>query len=302
MFQLAYLNRALRLVGPTLVCPLAFCFYNTTSIVSGLVYYDQADDLSTVSAVLVAVGIAVLLAGVWVVSIKSTGDGDDDRGAGATRSRSKAEEDDDEEAAAAGPCPTTMTRVLVERHDDAFVDEPEDDDEEDPVVGGGGAANEAEPRTVEWRPRGFSIGLAASSPGFDLRPHHHHHPGPKRRTDPFAPPTTTTLDTEEQRQRQAWDRDAATTRRDGDDRLVLEPLTATTSRPRRGAGPRTTNSRRSMRGSLSGSLYVGPPSPCPGVSGGHRTSSRIGDSGEAPREDEEEEDPKKRRSSSWWSW
>lgn len=28
ILQLFYLNRALRLVGPTLICPLAFCFYN----------------------------------------------------------------------------------------------------------------------------------------------------------------------------------------------------------------------------------------------------------------------------------
>lgn len=34
--QLWYLNKSLRLVGPTLICPLAFCFYNLSSIFNGL--------------------------------------------------------------------------------------------------------------------------------------------------------------------------------------------------------------------------------------------------------------------------
>lgn len=68
--QLAYLNRALRLVGPTLVCPTAFCFYNATSILSGLIYYRQFDALRPLQASLIGFGSAVLLAGVWVVSVK----------------------------------------------------------------------------------------------------------------------------------------------------------------------------------------------------------------------------------------
>jgi hypothetical protein len=36
ILQLWYLNRSLRLLGPTLICPLAFCFYNLSSILNGL--------------------------------------------------------------------------------------------------------------------------------------------------------------------------------------------------------------------------------------------------------------------------
>lgn len=38
-YQLWYLNKSLRLVGPTLICPLAFCFYNLSSIFNGLSQY-----------------------------------------------------------------------------------------------------------------------------------------------------------------------------------------------------------------------------------------------------------------------
>lgn len=64
------MNRALRLVGPTLVCPLAFCFYNIISILSGLIYFDQWALLSALQIGLVSLGTIVLLAGVWIVSIK----------------------------------------------------------------------------------------------------------------------------------------------------------------------------------------------------------------------------------------
>lgn len=69
--QLSYLNRALRLVGPTLVCPLAFCFYNTTSIASGLIYYRQVDALSVLQVSMIVFGVLLLLAGVWLVSVKT---------------------------------------------------------------------------------------------------------------------------------------------------------------------------------------------------------------------------------------
>lgn len=68
--QLWYLNKALRMADPTLVCPLAFCFYNTSSIALGLVYFDQVSSISPASLTLVIVGIVVLLAGVFIVSMK----------------------------------------------------------------------------------------------------------------------------------------------------------------------------------------------------------------------------------------
>ncbi|KAJ9091054.1 hypothetical protein QFC19_009291, partial [Naganishia cerealis] len=66
--QLFYLNHSLHLAGPALICPLAFCFYNISSIFDGLVFYSQFSELSRVQVALVTVGIIVLLVGVWSVS------------------------------------------------------------------------------------------------------------------------------------------------------------------------------------------------------------------------------------------
>ncbi|GAA5985714.1 hypothetical protein JCM11641_007190 [Rhodosporidiobolus odoratus] len=176
LFQLSYLNRALRLANPTLICPLAFCFYNTTSIVSGLIYYQQTDALSRLQGAMVGLGCVVLLAGVWIVSV-TTGKG----------AKSEREEEDK-----AGE---------LELETDAGGSDVEDEDEEEPLL---------------YRPRGFSIGLGAASPGFEIRPahlhhhHHHHHsqphvlhqsqtasadyalpfPGHPTETTPLAAPTT----------------------------------------------------------------------------------------------------------------
>ncbi|CAO1632653.1 unnamed protein product [Parajaminaea phylloscopi] len=68
--QLWYLNKALKMADPTLVCPLAFCFYNTSSIALGLVYFDQVSAISATSLSLVIVGTVVLLVGVFIVSMK----------------------------------------------------------------------------------------------------------------------------------------------------------------------------------------------------------------------------------------
>ncbi|KNZ50246.1 hypothetical protein VP01_452g3 [Puccinia sorghi] len=69
LLQLWYLNKALRLVNPTLICPLAFCFYNLSSIISSLVYYDQVKLLSAFQVFAISLGTIILLGGVWVVSI-----------------------------------------------------------------------------------------------------------------------------------------------------------------------------------------------------------------------------------------
>ena len=52
---------------------MAFCFYNLSSIVNGLVYFDQFSLLSTTHLLLVTLGITVLLAGVWIVSFPPSG-------------------------------------------------------------------------------------------------------------------------------------------------------------------------------------------------------------------------------------
>lgn len=77
LLQLWYLHKGLTLADPTLVCPSAFCFYNLSSIVNGLVYFDQFSLIPPLHLGLVMLGIVVLLAGVWVVSIHSGGGGVD---------------------------------------------------------------------------------------------------------------------------------------------------------------------------------------------------------------------------------
>ncbi|KIO08272.1 hypothetical protein M404DRAFT_344461 [Pisolithus tinctorius Marx 270] len=66
--QLWYLNQALRLADPAFVCPSAFCFYNFSSILNGLVYFDQLRHLPGQNIVLVVIGMIILLGGVWTIS------------------------------------------------------------------------------------------------------------------------------------------------------------------------------------------------------------------------------------------
>ncbi|PKI84628.1 hypothetical protein MVES_001564 [Malassezia vespertilionis] len=70
--QLWYLNRSLRLADPVLVCPLAFCFYNISSITLGLVYFDEFSFLGWLDIAFVTLGTALLLWGVWVISLQHT--------------------------------------------------------------------------------------------------------------------------------------------------------------------------------------------------------------------------------------
>ena len=67
--QLAYLNHALRLQSPTIVCPTAFASYNCSSVFGGLVYFDQLSQLTGLKLGLVGLGVAVLLLGVGAVSM-----------------------------------------------------------------------------------------------------------------------------------------------------------------------------------------------------------------------------------------
>lgn len=52
---------------------MAFCLYNLSSIINGLVYFDQFSALSTLNLLLVMLGMIILLAGVWVVSFPPGG-------------------------------------------------------------------------------------------------------------------------------------------------------------------------------------------------------------------------------------
>ncbi|WFD43832.1 hypothetical protein MPSI1_002497 [Malassezia psittaci] len=69
LLQLWYLNKSLKLADPVLVCPLAFCFYNISSITLGLVYFDELGQLSWGHVASICLGTALLLCGVWVISL-----------------------------------------------------------------------------------------------------------------------------------------------------------------------------------------------------------------------------------------
>ncbi|CAE7214434.1 unnamed protein product [Rhizoctonia solani] len=73
LLQLWYLHKSLTYADPTLVCPLAFCSYNLSSIINGLVYFDQIAELSGLQLGLVCTGIVVLLGGVWALSVQQGG-------------------------------------------------------------------------------------------------------------------------------------------------------------------------------------------------------------------------------------
>jgi hypothetical protein len=89
------LHKSLTLEDPTLVCPrksvigdvavqdidrrysVAFCFYNLSSILNGLIYFNQFDQLSKKQLGLVIGGIVILLVGVGAVSTQEdTEDGE----------------------------------------------------------------------------------------------------------------------------------------------------------------------------------------------------------------------------------
>ncbi|KAI0651873.1 hypothetical protein C8Q79DRAFT_1005126 [Trametes meyenii] len=105
LLQLWYMHKSLVLADPTLVCPLAFCFYNLSSIVNGLVYFDQFSALSTAHLLLVLLGIAVLLSGVWIISFPPGGgrgvdigtwtEGEEDAGVELTSSDIEAQDDEE---------------------------------------------------------------------------------------------------------------------------------------------------------------------------------------------------------------
>lgn len=180
LLQLFYLNKSLRLVGPTLICPLAFCFYNLSSIFNGLMYYDQWSRLTPLQDGLMSLGIAVLLGGVWIVSIKSPAEE-------ITEDIDMDECSSDEESA------FLSSRRRSSRHSlDAEAGEDYDigDDEENEETTADTQLHKEETfGDLKTRiaslyqafltdqagpPRGFSIGISASSPGFAIRPQSHH--------------------------------------------------------------------------------------------------------------------------------
>jgi hypothetical protein len=68
------LNSGLRLCSTTILYPLVFCIYNIISILDGLIYYQQTSRLSPLQITFVAIGTAILLAGVLSLSWRLSSD------------------------------------------------------------------------------------------------------------------------------------------------------------------------------------------------------------------------------------
>ncbi|KAI9809309.1 MAG: hypothetical protein M1825_002600 [Sarcosagium campestre] len=66
--QLYYLHRGLKLCSTSVLYPLVFCIYNIIAILDGLIYFRQASKLPPIHAVLIAVGVVILLLGVFALS------------------------------------------------------------------------------------------------------------------------------------------------------------------------------------------------------------------------------------------
>ncbi|KAK6537754.1 hypothetical protein TWF694_010667 [Orbilia ellipsospora] len=66
--QLYFLHRGLKLCSTSVLYPLVFCIYNIFAISNGLIYYNQAGRLSTLSSWLIALGVFILLSGVLALS------------------------------------------------------------------------------------------------------------------------------------------------------------------------------------------------------------------------------------------
>jgi hypothetical protein len=178
ILQLVYLNYSLAFASPALICPLAFCFYNLASIFDGLIFYDQFGRLATHQIVLMSIGVAVLLVGVWVVSaIQPTGDGGIEVGTWVEEEQLATDPEALDELEAADGA--TLLDGDEVSEPEAIPDSPLDG----PTHGPGGSPGALSP-TRRRRPRygtlipdlggagvptGFAFGIGAASPGFALR-------------------------------------------------------------------------------------------------------------------------------------
>ncbi|EKG13679.1 hypothetical protein MPH_09145 [Macrophomina phaseolina MS6] len=66
--QLYFLHRGLKLTSTSVLYPFVFCIYNIIAILDGLIYFRQASRLPVRDAILIAVGVVILLAGVAALS------------------------------------------------------------------------------------------------------------------------------------------------------------------------------------------------------------------------------------------
>ncbi|KZT53642.1 hypothetical protein CALCODRAFT_43769 [Calocera cornea HHB12733] len=173
--QLWYLQKSLEFADPTLICPLAFCMFNISSILDSLIYFDQFRHLSPLQLSMILLGTFLLLAGVWLLSLQSAkgvqiGTGLAEPSLLTQEPESYAADEEEVEEAAMSPSRRFMSLLTPSIYGER---EREWD-------GQGQAHTNPLP--------GFSIGLAPTSPGFILSP-------PKRKR------TLTLVSTESQAER-----------------------------------------------------------------------------------------------------
>jgi drug/metabolite transporter (DMT)-like permease len=66
--QLYFLHRGLKLCSTSVLYPFVFCIYNIIAILDGLIYFRQVSRIKTLHIILVTLGTAILLAGVFALS------------------------------------------------------------------------------------------------------------------------------------------------------------------------------------------------------------------------------------------
>lgn len=141
-------------------------------------YYDQWNRLTPLQDGLMSLGIAILLGGVWIVSIKSPAE--------------EIVEDIDMDECSSDEESAFLSSRHRDSRDSFDVEAGEDYEEDDEANVTGGAMQLHKEETFgdlknriaslyqaflvdqAGPPRGFSIGISASSPGFAIRPQYHH--------------------------------------------------------------------------------------------------------------------------------
>ncbi|POW16581.1 hypothetical protein PSHT_06616 [Puccinia striiformis] len=188
LLQLWYLNKALRLVNPTLICPLAFCFYNLSSIISSLVYYDQLKLLSNFQIFAISTGTIILLGGVWVVSIGTTTNNNN------THNTLKQLDDQEEEEG----------RVNENEEEEEEEEDHHNENEATPLlpssskIGGGHSSEEEEEEEQELSEEYTEDSIGMDDATSSLKPEDHRRPSynnSRRNTLLLHPPTASTSTT-----------------------------------------------------------------------------------------------------------
>ncbi|KAI7963352.1 hypothetical protein MJO29_003779 [Puccinia striiformis f. sp. tritici] len=188
LLQLWYLNKALRLVNPTLICPLAFCFYNLSSIISSLVYYDQLKLLSNFQIFAISTGTIILLGGVWVVSIGTTTNTSN------THNTLKQLDDQEEEEG----------RVNENEEEEEEEEDHHNENEATPLlpssskIGGGHSSEEEEEEEQELSEEYTEDSIGMDDATSSLKPEDHRRPSynnSRRNTLLLHPPTASTSTT-----------------------------------------------------------------------------------------------------------